>query len=213
MKLSLLGLAFFSFLALTVTGCQLYFGDEKGAGDGVCLADGYYVNGEWVSATCPGGGNKCAAEKDCAAGCTCDAATSTCVETGFCSVKEDCAAGFDCDTQRSTCVPVKYSCAGELAPTCTNGAPKCTEGSVPLIQDGCYTDINGDGQFDCMVIKECTAAPACEAFQYSSDCSNAACTVVTRGENCRTSTGTTCTDGAPGCICQKYTFERCETKM
>lgn len=211
-KLSLLGLAFIAFV---VTGCQLYFGDEKGAGDGACMSDGYYVNGKFVSAQCPNGGNTCASDKDCASGCDCDLATKTCVETGFCSDSKDCPTNYSCDT-RSTCVPIKASCNAPLAPTCTNGAPMCPQGSVPLIDTtkGCYFDKDGDGQFDCSAINQCTGAPECKAYQYAADCSAAtACLTVMRGEGCQMPGGAACQDGVPGCVCARYTFERCDTKM
>lgn len=204
-KLSFLGLLF--LLAFTVTGCQLYFGEEKDSRDGVCLADGYYVGGEWVSAQCPGGGNTCLSNADCAAGCGC--LEGKCVEGGFCSEAADCAPGYTCD-DRSSCVPDPVSCAGVIAATCTNGAPKCAAGSVPLIEKGCYADRTGDGQFDCMAINECAAPPACEAFQYGADCSAAGCTSVQRGFDCKSSNGQPCTGGQAGCTCATYQFEHCE---
>jgi hypothetical protein len=203
-----LGLAF--LLALTVTGCSLYFGEERDSdGDAYCAADGYYVRGEWVSAQCPGGGNACATNDDCAAGCHCDEATGSCKEAGFCSDATDCPDGYKCD-ERSSCVPGGGSCAGAIAPTCTNGAPRCPEGSVPLIEKGCYFDQNGDGQFDCSAISECAAPPTCQALQHSDDCATAGCTTITRGENCTSANGQACQDGQAGCICQMYSFARCE---
>ena len=210
-KLSFLGLLF--LLAFTVTGCQLYFGEEKSSREGVCLDDGYYVGGEWVSAQCPGGGNSCTTNKDCAAGCYCDTAKHTCDEGGFCKEPKDCPAGYTCDTARSSCVPGGASCTGPIAATCTNGAPKCPQGSVPLIENGCYYDVDGDGQFDCSVINQCAAPPTCSAYQYGADCATAGCTTITHGENCRTSTGAACVDGQQGCVCQHYAFSRCEPKI
>jgi hypothetical protein len=206
-KLSFLGLAF--LMAFTITGCQLYFGDEKSSGDGACLDDGYYVDGDWVSAQCPGGGNKCASDTDCAAGCDCDLTTKTCVETGFCSTDKDCPTNFQCDA-RSTCTAVTASCNGAIAATCTNGAPKCAQGSVPLIDKGCYFDKDGDGQFDCSAITQCAAPPACQAYQYSADCAAASCTTVQRGFNCTMGNGQPCTGGQTGCTCQTYQFDHCE---
>lgn len=208
-KLPFLGLAF--LLVFIVTGCQLYFGEAQDSDDdSYCAADGYYVRGEWVSAQCPGGGNACVTNKDCAAGCYCDEAKGTCDEGGFCSKQDDCAADMECDEQRASCVPVVGSCSGAIAPTCTNGAPKCQAGSVPVIHNGCYFDRNGDGQFDCQPIGQCKEPPACAAYQYAADCAAASCTTITRGENCRTSTGQACRDGQPGCVCQMYSFSRCE---
>jgi hypothetical protein len=209
-KLFSLGLAF--LLALVATGCQLYFGEEGKSGDSYCAEDGYYVNGEWASAQCPGGGNACTANKDCAAGCFCDQDAKTCDEAGFCSKNSDCPAGFDCD-ERSSCVPSSKSCAAEILPSCTNGAPKCPQGSVPLVDGttGCYADVNADGQFDCQAIAECGAPPSCDRFQWKDDCSNAGCTTITSGQNCRIpGTNAPCQDGQAGCVCQSYPFSRCE---
>ena len=219
-KLASLGLAI--LMAFAVTGCELYFGPDDGpsagpGGEGQCLSDGYYVDGEWVSAQCPGGGNECASNEDCAAGCYCvvpDGATQggKCEEAGFCSEDADCAAGYKCD-DRSSCVPEENppSCAAPIDPvTCTNGAPKCAQGQVPLIQDGCYADINNDGRFDCEVIAACAAPPTCNAFQYTADCMNGnSCTVVTKGINCTMPGGAACQDGQAGCTCAMYVFDSC----
>jgi hypothetical protein len=209
-KLSFLGLLL--LLAFTVTGCQLYFGEENDSRDGVCLDDGYYVGGEWVSAQCPGGGNKCSSNKDCAAGCFCDLMKGTCDEGGFCSDAMDCPMGYKCD-ERSSCVPGGGSCLGVLSPSCTNGAPRCPAGSVPLIENGCYFDRDGDGQFDCSPVSQCQAPPTCDAYQYSADCAAAMCRTITRGEGCTLPGGGACQDGQLGCVCQRYTFERCEQNI
>jgi len=211
-KLSFLGLlCLLASLVTGVTGCQLYFGEDGSTRDGVCLEDGYYVGGEWVSAECPGGGNACVTNAECAAGCYCNMEKSTCDEGGFCSDVKDCPAGYKCD-ERSSCVPDTKSCAGAIAPTCTNGAPRCPQGQVPLIENGCYVDATGDGQFDCMAIGECPAPATCEAYQYTPDCQAAGCTTVLRGEDCRSQTGgTTCQDGQLGCVCARYVFSRCES--
>jgi hypothetical protein len=190
-NLASLGLAF--LLALTVTGCQLYFGEEKSSGD-------------------PGGGNACVSDRDCAAGCHCDEMSGTCIEAGFCSTARDCPDGYKCD-ERSSCVPGGGSCAAAIAPTCTNGAPRCPQGSVPLIANGCYFDENGDGQFDCSPIAECAAPPTCDRFQYQADCvAGNACASISRGVNCSMSNGQPCADGAAGCVCQMYVFDHCEQR-
>lgn len=207
-----IGLAF--LLALTVSGCQLYFGEERDSDDDAyCAADGYYVRGQWVSAQCPGGGNACASNDDCAAGCYCDEAKGTCDEGGFCSDAKDCPEGFRCDEERSSCVPGdRGSCAEAIAPTCTNGAPKCPQGEVPLVANGCYYDEDGDGQFDCQAISECAAPPTCERFQHQADCvAGGGCSSISRGVNCSMGNGDPCQDGQAGCICQMYVFDRCES--
>ncbi len=204
-----LGLAF--LLAFTVTGCELYFGESERNpdDDAYCASDGYYVNGEWVSAQCPGGGNSCASNKDCAAACYCDTEKGTCEEAGFCSEARDCPDGFVCD-ERSSCVPGGGSCAGAIATSCTNGAPKCPEGSVPLVSNGCYYDENGDGQFDCSAVTDCAVAPACPAYQHTSDCAAAGCYTITRGNNCTTPNGQPCMAGSTNCTCESYTFDSCQ---
>ena len=204
-----LGLAL--LLAFTVTGCDLYFGEERNAGDdSYCAADGYYVRGEWVSEQCPGGGNSCALNKDCAAGCYCDQAKGTCDEAGFCSEARDCPDGFRCD-ERSSCVPGGGSCAAPLAATCTAAAPQCPAGSVPLVgPDGCwFTDAATGSQ--CERIAACAAAPPCERLQHATDCTAGnACTAVSVGINCKKPDGTLCQAGDSNCTCERFNFERCE---
>jgi hypothetical protein len=206
-KLHFLGLAF--LLAFLATSCQLYFGGE-GDGDSYCAADGYYVRGEWVSAQCPGGGNACASDKDCAAGCHCNEQTGVCDETGFCSSARDCPDGYTCD-DRSSCVPDGATCAGAVATTCLFTAPKCPLGSVPLLREGCYYDRDKDGAFDCVAISECAAPPSCEARQHQADCeAGNACAIISIGRNCSNG-GSPCQGGQPGCICESYHFERCQS--
>lgn len=208
-------------LVFAATGCDLYFGPNEstpGPSNGYCALDGYYVNGEKVSDVCPSNQNEsCDSNADCAAGCYCalpdDPAQGggTCEEAGYCGEDADCADGFKCD-DRSSCVPDDDvgSCNAAIAPQCTNGAPKCPEGSVPLIKDGCWTDLNDDGQFDCSTIATCDVAPACSAYQYASDCdAGDACTVVTRGINCTSGNGGACQDGQPGCVCAMYVYDSC----
>jgi hypothetical protein len=205
-KLHFLGLTF--LLALVTSGCQLYFGDEP-KGEAYCASDGYYVRGEWVSAQCPGGGNSCASNEDCAAACFCNEEKGICEETGFCATARDCPDGYICD-DRSSCVPDGASCAGAIAQTCQLVAPKCAEGSVPLLKEGCYVDRDEDGAFDCEEITSCAAAPSCEARQHQSDCvSGTGCSSISIGRNCSNG-GQPCEGGQPGCICETYVFERCE---
>jgi hypothetical protein len=80
-----------------------------------------------------------------------------------------------------------------------------------LVKDGCWADINGDGQYDCSLIGACEAPPTCQAFQHATDCDAATgCTVVTKGINCRAPNGSACQDGQPGCVCAMYVYDRCE---
>jgi hypothetical protein len=199
-------------LAFSVTGCELYFGEERNSDDDAyCAADGYYVRGEWVSEQCPGGGNACALDRDCAAGCYCDEAKGTCDEAGFCSQARDCPDGYVCD-ERSSCVPGGGSCAAAIDPSCASVAPRCPEGSVPLVAEGCYFDENSDGQFECQAISECAAPPSCERLQHATDCAAGdACTAVSIGRNCRRTDGVACQPGDMGCMCERFDFERCES--
>ena len=54
-------------------------------------------------------------------------------------------------------------------------------------------------------------APKCEAFQHQTDCVGGnGCSTITRGINCRTSSGTPCQSGAANCTCERYEYDRCE---
>lgn len=125
---SSLGIAILA--AVSLTGCELYFGNNDDDRWSYCDTDGYYVcEGdacEWAGAECPaggGGGFTCDDNSDCAAGCYCQ--DGICEEAGFCDSNEDCPAGFHCD-DRSSCVP--DTCSDELpcpsGQICDNGT--CT---------------------------------------------------------------------------------------
>ena len=45
----------------------------------------------------------CTTDSQCAQGCYCDSATSTCAESGFCTMDSDCSGGLMCDVSRNTC--------------------------------------------------------------------------------------------------------------
>ena len=101
--------------ALTLTGCQLYFG-----------------NGDDTSGDCPPGGNRppgtmCDSSSQCAAGCFCQ--EGKCEEGGFCGKDTDCPAGYSCD-ERSSCVP-------DGKPVCTVDGD-CLAGSE-CVNGGCTT--------------------------------------------------------------------------
>lgn len=117
-KLYSIGLAI--LVATTITGCELYFGDSDDDSWSYCAADGYYVDGQWVSPTCPGGGNACNTDDDCASGCFCNESAGVCEEAGYCSQDSDCPSGYHCDS-RSSCVPNEQ-------PTCQADAD-CPAGS------------------------------------------------------------------------------------
>jgi len=217
--------------AVTMTGCELYFGEPDSTGP-------------------DNGGPTCSSNADCAAGCFC--AAGSCEEAGFCSTNEDCPDGYHCD-DRSSCVPNSCddatpcpsgqicengtctstctcgsdaeaqrqgfgycdeatstcepgtdpngSCAGQI--TCNVKAPNCAEGEVPLVLDGCYTGA-------CKAIAQCDAAPACSAFQYEDNCTAGSCTPVYTGINCKDPNGNTCTAGSMNCTCENFRFDSCE---
>jgi hypothetical protein len=113
-----------------------------------------------------------------------------------------------CDEARGTCMPgldPAGACTGAL--TCTNRAPKCGDGEVPLLKDGCYTGA-------CRAIAACEAPPLCEAIQHEPDCAvrTADCSVITTGHNCTKPDGTACRTGDTNCKCETYTFAGCEAK-
>jgi hypothetical protein len=131
-SLGSLGLAL--VVALSLTGCELYFGDHSNQDDNwsYCGSDGFYTcqgdNCEWAGAQCPAGGGSgytCTQDSDCAAGCYCQ--DGTCEEAGFCATNADCPDGFHCDG-RSSCVP--DTCASDAdclaGQTCNNGGCETT---------------------------------------------------------------------------------------
>ena len=125
-------------IALSLTGCELYFkGDQGGGGDRwtYCANDGYYVcsgeNCEWAGARCPSDPNyTCQSSTDCAAGCYC--ANGVCEEAGFCSSDAQCPTGYHCDKGRSSCEPdgckTSADCnAGQYCDAATQGCvASCT---------------------------------------------------------------------------------------
>jgi hypothetical protein len=106
--LTSLGLAL--AMAMTLSGCELYFGEETGGGG----SGGGGGGGGWT----------CAEDADCAAGCFCqkdsNATQGYCEEAGFCSNDADCPDGYTCDA-RSSCVP-------DAPPTCASD-DDCAAGS------------------------------------------------------------------------------------
>lgn len=139
------------FSALTLGGCELYFGGHDGGGGGggdrwtYCANDGYYVcsgdNCEWAGPRCPDDPNyTCETDTDCAAGCYC--ANGVCEEAGFCGKDGQCPDGFHCDVARSSCVPdgcaTSADCnAGEY---CDAASGQCTSSCT------CTTDAQAQSQ-------------------------------------------------------------------
>jgi hypothetical protein len=117
-------------MAMTLAGCELYFGEDDNGGGG------------------PGGGGggwTCAEDADCAAGCYCakDSPTATgyCEEAGFCSNDADCPDGYTCD-ERSSCVP-------DEPETCTTDAD-CSAGSFcngeGVCEPSCVCETDAEAQ-------------------------------------------------------------------
>ncbi len=136
-------------IALSLTGCELYFKGDQGGGGGdrwtYCANDGYYVcsgeNCEWAGPRCPSDPNyTCESSADCAAGCYC--ANGVCEEAGFCSTDAQCPAGYHCDEGRSSCEPdgctTSADCqAGQYCDPATQG---CTSSCT------CTTDAEAQSQ-------------------------------------------------------------------
>jgi hypothetical protein len=184
--------------------------------------------------TCTEGGF-CKSNADCGAGFECDVTRTSCIPSPACTANEQCQPGSMCDTSgkgcvqtckcttdaeavaqgagwcdeaRTTCMPGSDpagACTGAL--TCTTAGPKCAEGEVPLLANGCYTGA-------CRAITACEAAPVCKAIQHESDCitRNTDCTTVYNGHGCTKPDGTACRAGDANCTCTSFTFAACEGK-
>ena len=85
--------------------------------------------------------------------------------------------------------------------------PKCGEGEVPLVKDGCYTGA-------CRAITACEAAPVCKALQYENDCiaRNTDCSTVYNGHGCTKPDGSACRVGDANCTCTSFTYAGCQDK-
>lgn len=127
--LTSLGLALAA--AITMTGCELYFGHDDGPGGRPGGGGG-------------GGGWTCVADADCAAGCFCakddSAASGVCEEAGFCSEDADCPDGYTCD-DRSSCVPDPVTTC-ETEADCAAGSI-CTDG---LCEPSCVCSSDAEAQ-------------------------------------------------------------------
>jgi hypothetical protein len=209
-----------ALMAVTLGGCELYFGNENGGGGG---GSGNPGGG---SGTPTGGA--CTTNDQCAAGCSCD--MGTCVENGFCAKDGDCPTGYVCD-DRSTCVQdptcsdanpctqlgqvcnaqktcVDQSCSEVIATTCTVAPAACPAGQVATSVDGCYIP-NG-----CEAITDCGAAPLCERLNHEGDCTARAtdCASVYNGLNCKKPDGTACKSGDANCTCASFVFAKCQDR-
>jgi hypothetical protein len=177
----------------------------------------------------------CGKDSDCGNGFHCDVARSSCIPNPACTQNDQCAQGAMCDGKscvktcsctsdmeaisqgagwcdeaRATCMPgldPKGACTGEV--TCATAPPKCTEGNVALVKDGCFTG-------ECRAIAVCEAAPSCTSLQHQNDCGARAadCGIITIGRGCRRQDGSACQPGdvEPVCHCDSYEFAGCEAK-
>ena len=160
-------------VALTSTGCTLYFGEgDDGWGD-----DGGCPEGTWDDGYggCTSGGYYCSNDYQCAAGCWCDPASGTCIESGYCSGDAECPPGTECDEERQSCTGNGGACTSDAdcpfgsycdevsgiciaSWTCTSDAEcgtgySCVDGTcVPIPCDsnddcaaGCYCDTTTGG--------------------------------------------------------------------
>jgi hypothetical protein len=184
--------------------------------------------------TCTEGGF-CKSNADCGTGFECDVTRTSCIPSPACTANEQCQPGSMCDTSgkgcvqtckctndaeaiaqgagwcdeaRATCMPgtdPAGACTGAL--TCTTAGPKCAEGEVPLLANGCYTGA-------CRAITACEAAPVCKAIQHENDCitRNTDCTTVYNGHGCTKPDGTACRAGDANCTCTSFTYAACEDK-
>lgn len=148
----------------------------------------------------------CTGPDQCMAGQTCD--NGNCNTTCVCENDADAqAAGYGyCDETRHTCMVGQDpagSCNGDV--TCTTAPPRCTQGQVPLIADGCYTG-------ECRAIASCDTAPSCAALGYEADCLSRPndCGAVYTGRNCHKPNGAACQAGDTDCTCAIYEFNSCE---
>ncbi|MBC7976405.1 MAG: hypothetical protein H7138_15650 [Myxococcales bacterium] len=180
-------------------------------------------------------GGFCGKDADCGVGFECDEARSSCIPAPGCAANDECDPGSMCDESGKGCVPTckctndaeavaqgagwcdeargtcmpgtdpAGACTGAL--TCTTAGPKCADGEVPLLKDGCYTGT-------CRAITACEAPPICKALQHEGDCitRNSDCTTVYNGQGCTTPDGSACRAGDTNCSCTSFTFAACENK-
>ncbi len=178
-------------MAASLSGCTLYFGEER---EGDCPAGTYESYDDWGNAVCiPGGGDGwyCNSDDQCAAGCYCDESAGLCNEAGYCASDADCGLGMTCDCSNS-CVPVgteTRSCGTTCFETgCPAGTTCAPDGTCVIEQPGCTSDA------------ECAAGCYCEGglCEESSICSrDSDCPA---GQHCD-EPRSTCMPGAPTPSC------------
>jgi len=195
-------------------GCYCQNGSCEEAG--FCTTDddcgtGYHCNTQRSSCE-PDGTTpptKCTDDAGCPAGEVCDPSSLTCQATCTCTTDKDATdGGYDyCDEDRGTCMsgadPIGV-CAGTVAPTCNVAKPKCGQGSVPLLVDGCYTGV-------CQQATACGTKPACTSYQFDADCrADNTCSSAYYGTNCHKPDNSACMAGDTNCTCTNYAFLSCQ---
>lgn len=149
----------------------------------------------------------CEINEDCDQGEICN--DGTCESTCTCTTDQqaiDAGYGF-CNESRGTCEPAPAGGSCQGASTCNIAEPVCPEGSVAVVQNGCYTGV-------CNTIGTCDLTPECEKLQHETDCiaRAASCTSVYYGLNCTNPAGQTCVSGSTDCTCTDFAFADCRTR-
>lgn len=144
-----------SMLALTLAGCDIYFGPTTGSD---CAEWGCDQEPSWPGEPPPDPGTPggaCQSNTDCAPGCFCDD-NNTCAESGFCEADWDCPVDFTCEDERATCVPGSDS-EPPPPPACENDS-QCPGGSYcDLATATCVPS------WGCMTNEECGPGWECNA--------------------------------------------------
>lgn len=154
-------------IALTASGCSLYFGPDDDDSWTYCDSSGCYECDDWgCESTDPGNGGPgepgwdCSTNYDCAAGCYCTD-DGWCEEAGFCSSDSDCAAGMICD-DRASCVPADSTSSCDSDSDCGNGQ-FCDEASGFCIDSwGCTADDDCGMGYECDARGTCIPSPCDE---------------------------------------------------
>ena len=157
-------------LALAASGCTLYFGPEDEDSDyySYCDATGCWTcNSETGECWSDGGGTQCYSDYDCAAGCYCDAASGSCIETGFCTYDSDCPEGYSCD-DRASCTPGGNYCwetGCEAGSYCDSWTGECIPSTTCTTPEDCGTGYTCDETGTCVPVG-CTNDDDCAAACY-----------------------------------------------
>lgn len=201
MRKLLVGLA--ALMAITASGCTLYFGESNGGDVSVTTYCEPGPNGT-VCYTCyqyPDGWQECFPDSygcnddnDCATGCYCDEGTGECVEAGWCNTTADCGGGLTCDCSGSCAEP------GQGERNCSScQVDGCPPGFVCAANGQCVPDPNMPG---CSSDAECAAACYCEQgyCEESSICTN----------DSQCPSGQTCDEARNTCVPCGHAGNSCE---